>query len=78
MAQPYTPIRRSAYNGWVPQSNLIRDGFIGDLLLIPAIPNGGHKDAVDKFNKAVRQDQKELFESALTKVNDDYKKVCQS
>ena len=78
MAQPYTPIRRSAYNSWVPQSHLIRDGFIGDLLLIPSMPGGGHKAAVEAFDKVVSKAHKDLFESALNKVTKDYEKVCQT
>jgi hypothetical protein len=76
MAQPYTTIRRSSYNSWVPQSNLIHDAFINHLLLKPVTL--GHKAAVVEFDKAVTSAQKDLFESALTQVGQYYAKVCQN
>ena len=76
MAQPYTTLKRSSYNSWVPQSNFVHDAFIDHLLLIPVTL--GHKDAVVKFNDAVTPAQKQLFESALTQVGQYYAKVCQN
>ena len=77
MAQPYTTIRRSAYNAWIPQSNLIHDSFVLGLLKL-VDSEAEHKPAVKAFDAAVSPAQKELFQSALIQVQQYYAKVWEN
>lgn len=79
MPQPmFTVIRRSAYHGYVPQTNAIHEKFVKHVLdaaISRKRRNVGHTDAVTAFSDALGDDQKTLFETALLQVGQCYAKV---